>query len=68
MLVISRRNNEELLIGGNVRVRVLSIRGNRVQLGIEAPEDVRVHRSERFADFDWSFGAADESAALIDSR
>lgn len=51
MLVITRRNNEELLIGGDVRVRVLSIRGNRVQLGIDAPESIRVQRNDQERDF-----------------
>jgi carbon storage regulator len=46
MLVITRRSHEEVLIGSDVRVRVLSIRGNRVQLGIEAPEYVRVQRND----------------------
>lgn len=46
MLVITRRNNEELIIGGEIRVRVVAIRGQRVQLGVEAPLDVSVRRSE----------------------
>jgi carbon storage regulator CsrA len=51
MLVITRRHNEELLIGGDVRVRVLSIRGNRVQLGIDAPEYIRVQRNDQEREF-----------------
>ncbi len=54
MLVITRRHNEELLIGTDVRVRVLSIRGNRVQLGIDAPLDVRVQRPEVEDGFSWT--------------
>jgi carbon storage regulator len=46
MLVITRRNNEELVIGGDIRVRVVAIRGQRVQLGIDAPLDVSVRRSD----------------------
>lgn len=53
MLVITRRHDEELLIGPDVRVRVLSIRGNRVQLGIDAPLDVRVQRPEVQFDPAW---------------
>lgn len=46
MLVITRRHNEELIIGGDIRVRVVGVRGQRVQLGIEAPVDVSVRRPE----------------------
>ena len=49
MLVISRKCDQEVVIGGRIRLRVLSVRGNRVQLGIDAPLDVEVHRAENFA-------------------
>lgn len=46
MLVLSRKSKESLVIGGNVTVTVLEIRGGRVRLGIDAPQNVAVHRSE----------------------
>ncbi len=46
MLVLSRRLNERILIGDNIRITVLGIRGNQVRLGIEAPGEVRVIREE----------------------
>ena len=46
MLVLSRKRNEELVIRENIIVRVLSIDGNKVRLGIEAPDDVKVFRGE----------------------
>lgn len=46
MLVLSRKPNEEIVIAGNIRVKILEIKGNRVRLGISAPEDVAVHRQE----------------------
>lgn len=46
MLVLTRKFDEELLIDGNIRVRVLSIDGGRVRLGISAPRSVPVARSE----------------------
>ena len=46
MLVLSRKKNEEIIIGGNIRVVVVEIRGDKVRLGIEAPRDVSVHRKE----------------------
>jgi carbon storage regulator len=49
MLVLSRKINETVLIGGDVRVTVLAIEGDRVKLGVEAPRDVRVFREEVLA-------------------
>jgi len=46
MLVLSRKVDEKIVIGPDVVVTVLEIRGNRVRLGIEAPRNVPVHRSE----------------------
>jgi len=46
MLVLSRRRNESILIDGRIRVTVMTIQGNHVRLGIEAPADVSIWRSE----------------------
>lgn len=46
MLVLSRKQGQKLCIGNGIEVTVVSISGNRIQLGIEAPLDVRVLRSE----------------------
>ena len=46
MLVLSRHRDERLLIGDNIVVTVVDIRGDKVRLGIDAPADVPVHRSE----------------------
>jgi carbon storage regulator CsrA len=46
MLVLSRKVGEQLVIGGNIRVVVHRISGNRVTIGIEAPDDVRIVRGE----------------------
>lgn len=46
MLVLSRKINEAIFIDGNVRISVVSIKGDRVRLGIEAPKDVSVDRAE----------------------
>ena len=46
MLVLSRRQGEAIRIHDGVTVTVVAIRGNRVQLGIEAPADVCIQRSE----------------------
>jgi carbon storage regulator len=46
MLILSRKKEEAIAIGDNIRVTVLEVRGNRVRLGIQAPNDVAVHRLE----------------------
>jgi carbon storage regulator len=46
MLVLSRKCNEEIVIAGNIRVKILEITGNRVRLGVEAPGQVTILRDE----------------------
>lgn len=46
MLVLSRRESERILVGGSIVVTVVRVSGDKVRLGIEAPEDVVVLRGE----------------------
>lgn len=46
MLVLSRRPNESIVIDEKIVITVIEIRGDKVRLGIEAPRDVPIHRSE----------------------
>lgn len=46
MLILTRRLNETLMIGDDVTVTVLGVKGGQVRLGINAPKDVAVHREE----------------------
>lgn len=46
MLVLTRRTNECIRIGNQISIKVLDVRGTRVRLGIDAPDDVPVHRQE----------------------
>ena len=46
MLILTRRLNETVMIGDEVTVTVLGIKGGQVRLGISAPKDVAVHREE----------------------
>ena len=46
MLILTRRIGESLVIGDQITVTVLNIKGNQIRLGIDAPKDVPVHREE----------------------
>jgi carbon storage regulator len=46
MLVLSRQRDETIMIGDNVQVTVVDIRGDKVRLGITAPREIQVHRKE----------------------
>jgi carbon storage regulator len=46
MLILTRRIGETLIIGDDVNITVLGVKGNQVRLGINAPKDVSVHREE----------------------
>lgn len=46
MLVLSRQRDESIIIGDNIVVTVVDVRGDKVRLGIEAPREVSVHRRE----------------------
>lgn len=46
MLVLSRKKNESIVIADSIVVTVVDVRGDKVRLGIEAPREIPVHRSE----------------------
>lgn len=46
MLVLTRKTDQSIMIGDNIKVIVVDIRGDQVKLGIDAPRDVSVHRKE----------------------
>jgi carbon storage regulator len=46
MLVLSRRKSEEIMIGDDVSIMVVEIRGDKVRIGINAPKHIKVHRKE----------------------
>ncbi len=46
MLVLSRKQDEKIIIGDSISLMVVSIQGDKVRLGIEAPKEVTIHREE----------------------
>ena len=46
MLVLSRKRNESIVIDENIVITVVEVRGDKVRLGIEAPQEIPIHRSE----------------------
>lgn len=46
MLILTRKVGESVLIGDDISISVLSVRGNQVKLGVQAPKEVSVHREE----------------------
>lgn len=46
MLILTRKVGETLIIGGDIGVTVMRVKGNQVRLGINAPQDISVHREE----------------------
>lgn len=52
MLVLSRKINESIVIGTEVRIQIVDIRGDKARIGIDAPQVVPVHREEVFKAID----------------
>jgi carbon storage regulator len=63
VLVLTRRANQSIMIGADIVVTVLEVRGDQVRIGIDAPRSVSVHREEVFR----ALEAANRAAASPDS-
>jgi carbon storage regulator len=63
VLVLTRHVHQSIVIGHNVVITVLEVRGDQVRLGITAPKDVQVHREEVFA----ALSASERQAAPKDA-
>lgn len=61
MLVMSRKEGEEILIGNNIRIMLVRIEGDKVRIGVTAPHDVAVHRKEVYDKIQQQKGGASDS-------
>jgi carbon storage regulator len=62
MLVLTRRANQSIMIGNDVTITVLEIRGDQVRIGIDAPRSIAVHREEVFEELERANRAAAASS------
>ena len=61
MLILTRRVGETLMVGDEVTVTVLGVKGNQVRIGVNAPKDVAVHREEIYERIKQEQGATGNS-------
>ena len=67
MLILSRRTDESIVIGDEVTITILSVKGKQVRIGITAPSDVSVHREEIYERIQSGETATSEDSNLSDS-
>ncbi len=65
MLILSRKVNEKIMIGDDVSISIIEIRGDQVRIGVDAPKHVKVFRREVFDAIEAENKAALESAANL---
>ena len=63
MLVLSRFTDQAIVVGHNVRITIVQVRGNKVRLGIEAPRELEVNRDEVYKQKFGAFGASGSNVA-----
>lgn len=68
MLVLSRRAGESIMIGDDVVVTILEIRGDIVRVGVDAPRDVTVHREEVYRELEAAGRASTRTGGDADSE
>lgn len=64
MLVLARKENESIIIGDNIEVQVVNIKGDHVKIGIKAPKNIKVYRKEIYEEIQ----KANQEALKIDPK
>ena len=64
MLVLTRKSNQSIMIGDEIEVSVLSILGEKVRVGIQAPRDIPVYRKEVYLEIQQDLPREDDRAAV----
>ncbi len=65
MLILSRKTNEKIMIGDDISVSIIEIRGDQVRIGVDAPKSVKVFRQEVFDAIKAENRAAAQSASVL---
>jgi carbon storage regulator len=65
MLILSRKTNEKIMIGDDISISIIEIRGDQVRIGVDAPKSVKVFRQEVFDAIKAENKAAVQSVAVL---
>jgi len=65
MLILSRKKDESIMIGEDIEVSVVDIKGDQIKLGIKAPRDIKVYRQEVFTAIQRENQAAAKTGTLL---
>ena len=67
MLILTRRVGETLMIGNDISITVLGVKGSQVRIGVDAPKEVAVHREEIFERINSEQGKSPDSPDMQDA-